>query len=258
MDYHAISYEVADGVAVIRLNRPEVKNALNTAMRVELTHAVKTAERQARVLVLTGAGEAFCAGQDLADGGNVAKLDVERTLRDEYEPLIRAIHTCPIPTIAAVNGAAAGAGANVALLTDVVIATESAVFLQAFSRIGLMPDVGGTYWMPRQMGMAKAMGAALFAEPVTARQADDWGMIWQAVPDADFDTVWRARAAQLAAGPTGAYLRTKQALRASFDNTLDTQLLLESELQGECGRSRDFTEGVMAFLEKRPAKFEGR
>lgn len=258
MDYQAIAYDVADGVAVIRLNRPEVKNALNTRMRVELTHAVKTAERQARVLVLTGAGGAFCSGQDLADGGNVAKLDVERTLRDEYEPLVRALHSCTIPSIAAVNGAAAGAGANLALLADVVIATESAVFLQAFSRIGLMPDVAGTYWLPRQMGFAKAMGAALFAEPITARQADAWGMIWQAVPDAEFEAVWQARAAQLAAGPTEAYMRTKQALRASSENTLDAQLLLESHLQGECGRTRDFTEGVMAFLEKRPAQFEGR
>ncbi|WP_172330795.1 enoyl-CoA hydratase-related protein [Mangrovicoccus sp. HB161399] len=258
MDYETIALESAGGVAVIRLDRPDRRNALNTRMRVELLHALKAAERGARAIVLTGAGEAFCAGQDLADRGNAANLDIERTLRDEYEPLLRAIHDCRLPVIAAVNGAAAGAGANLALCADVVIAAESAVFLQAFSRIGLIPDAGGTYWLPRQMGFAKAMGAMLFAEPVTARQAESWGMIWQAVPDAEFDTVWRARAAQLAQGPTEAYARMKQALRASFDNGLEAQLQLEAHLQGECGRTRDFTEGVMAFLEKRTAKFEGR
>lgn len=258
MDYQAITYDVTDGMAVIVMNRPQVKNALNTRMRVELTHAIKTAERQARVIVLTGAGDAFCAGQDLSDGGNAANLDVERTLRDEYEPLVHAIHGCTVPTIAAVNGVAAGAGANLALLADVVIATEGAVFLQAFTRIGLMPDAGGTYFLPRLIGSAKAMGATLFGDPISARQAEDWGMIWQAVPDADFETVWHARATQLANGPTEAYQRTKQALRASSQNDLAAQLLLESQLQGQCGRTRDFTEGVMAFLEKRPAKFEGR
>ncbi|WP_108263134.1 enoyl-CoA hydratase-related protein [Mangrovicoccus ximenensis] len=258
MDYETIALETAEGVAVIRLGRPDRKNALNTRMRAELLHALKAAEPAARAIVITGSGDAFCAGQDLADKGNAASLDIERTLRDEYEPLLRAIHDCRLPVIAAVNGAAAGAGANLALSADVVIAAERAVFLQAFSRIGLIPDAGGTYWLPRQMGFAKAMGAMLFADPVTARQAEAWGMIWQAVPDAEFETVWRGRAAQLAQGPTEAYARMKQALRASFENGLDAQLRLEAHLQGECGRTRDFTEGVMAFLEKRPARFEGR
>ncbi|MGR3344906.1 MAG: enoyl-CoA hydratase-related protein, partial [Paracoccaceae bacterium] len=159
---------------------------------------------------------------------------------------------------AAVNGAAAGAGANLALAADVVIATESAVFLQAFVRIGLIPDAGGTYWLPRQIGFAKAMGAAMFAEPVRARQASDWGMIWEAVADDDFEEHWRARAAKLAAGPTIAYRNMKTALRASYDNDLTEQLTLEARLQGECGNTRDFKEGVMAFMEKRPAKYEGR
>ncbi len=258
MEYETISLETEGGVAVIRLDRPDRRNALNTRMRVELLHALKAAESGARVIVLTGNGGSFCAGQDLADKGNAANLDIERTLRDEYEPLLHAIHGCRLPVIAAVNGAAAGAGANLALCAEVVIAAESAVFLQAFSRIGLIPDAGGTYWLPRQMGFAKAMGAMLFTEPVTARQAESWGMIWQAVPDAEFETLWRARAAQLAQGPTEAYARMKQALRASFDNGLEAQLQLEAHLQGECGRTRDFTEGVMAFLEKRPAEFEGR
>ena len=164
----------------------------------------------------------------------------------------------PAPTIAAVNGPAAGAGANIALAADVVFASESAYFMQAFTRIGLIPDAGGTYALPRQMGMAKAMGAALFADKITARQADDWGMIWQAVPDAEFDVHWRAKAAQLAAGPTAAYAEAKKAIRASWDNGLEDQLTLEAEAQGRCGKSQDFAEGVTAFTQKRSPKFQGR
>lgn len=258
MNYETIRLSLSDGIAVITLNRAEVMNALNAQMRAELLHAVKEAGSTARVLVLTGAGRGFCAGQDLGDRANAAQVDLERTLRDEYEPLLKAIYDCPIPTIAAVNGAAAGAGANLALAADVVIAAESAVFLQAFSRIGLIPDAGGTYWLPRQMGFAKAMGAALFAEPITARQAADWGMIWEAVPDDAFAEHWQARAAKLATGPTVAYASAKRALRDSFGNSLDDQLALEAHLQGECGKTRDFQEGVMAFLEKRPPHYEGR
>ncbi|MEM6635270.1 MAG: enoyl-CoA hydratase-related protein [Pseudomonadota bacterium] len=258
MEYDAIDVTVADDIAVVMLNRPDKMNALNTQMRAEILHVVRSAPELARAMVLTGAGAAFCSGQDLADRGNAANLDLERTLRDEYEPMLRAIFDCPVPIIAAVNGPAAGAGANLALAADIVIATESAVFLQAFTRIGLIPDAGGTYWLPRQMGFAKAMGAALFAEPVTARQASDWGMIWEAVPDEAFEAHWRSRALQLAKGPTAAYSRAKEALRKSFDNDIETQLTLEARLQGGCGKTRDFQEGVMAFLEKRPAHFEGR
>ena len=172
--------------------------------------------------------------------------------------MLRAIYDCPIPTIAAVNGAAAGAGANLALACDVVIAARSAVFIQAFARIGLIPDAGGTYWLPRQIGFARAMGAALFAEPVTADDAAAWGMIWQAVPDDDFAAAVAARAAQLARGPTAAYRLIKRALRASLGNDLAAQLALEAALQGEAGRTRDFREGVAAFIEKRPARYEGR
>ncbi len=258
MEYQTILLTIEDDLAVLTLNRADVMNALNTQMRAEILHAVKTAEKNARALVLTGAGRAFCSGQDLGDGGNAASLDLERTLRDEYEPMLRAIYECEIPTIAAVNGAAAGAGANLALATDVVIATESAVFLQAFTRIGLIPDAGGTYWLPRQMGVAKAMGAALFAEPISARQAADWGMIWEAVPDDSFAAHWQARAAKLASGPTAAYRGVKQAIRASYENTLAQQLTLEARLQGASGKTRDFKEGVVAFLEKRPARYEGR
>ena len=258
MNYSTIRYAVNEGVAQITLNRPDVMNALNVQMRAELLHAVKAAAKEGRVLVITGKGRAFCSGQDLGDRANAAQVDLERTLRDEYEPLLRAIYDCPIPTISAVNGAAAGAGANIALAADVVIATESAVFLQAFTRIGLIPDAGGTYWMPRQMGFAKAMGAALFAEPISARQAADWGMIWEAVADDEFEARWKERADKLAHGPTAAYARAKQALRATYDNTLEAQLELEAKLQGECGKTRDFQEGVTAFLEKRPPNYEGR
>lgn len=256
--YQTITLDITADVATLRLNRPERMNALNTQMRAEITDAMTHAGREARVVVLTGNGRAFCSGQDLSDGGNAATLDLERVLREEYVPMLRAITDCPVPTISAVNGPAAGAGANLALAADVVIATESAYFLQAFARIGLMPDAGGTWALPRQMGLAKAMGAALFAEPISARQASDWGMIWECADDPAFEVQWQARAAQLAAGPTQAYRAVKEAIRGSWDNSLDSQLDVEARLQGACGQSRDFQEGVMAFLEKRPARFEGR
>ncbi|TNF23380.1 MAG: 2-(1,2-epoxy-1,2-dihydrophenyl)acetyl-CoA isomerase [Rhodobacteraceae bacterium] len=258
MDYETIRYEIADDIAVVTLNRPEVMNALNTQMRAEITHAVRAAGEAARVVVMTGAGESFCSGQDLGDAKSAAAMDLERVLRDEYVPMLRAIYDCPVPTISAVNGAAAGAGANLALAADVVIATERAFFSQAFTRIGLIPDAGGTYWLPRQMGAAKAMGAALFAEKITARQADDWGMIWEAVADDGFAAQWQARARHLAQGPSQAYAHVKEAIRGSFENSLDAQLLLEARLQGKCGQTRDFKEGVLAFMEKRPPQYEGR
>ncbi|MEP5761118.1 MAG: enoyl-CoA hydratase-related protein [Litoreibacter sp.] len=258
MQYETLRLSVNNNVAVISFSRPEVMNALNTQMRAELLHAVKDAEKKAGCLVMTGKGRAFCSGQDLGDRATVASTDLERTLRDEYVPMLMAIYNCSIPTISAVNGPAAGAGANLALAADVTIATQSAVFLQAFTRIGLIPDAGGTYFLPRQMGLAKAMGASLFAEPISADQASDWGMIWESVPDDAFEQTWRTRAAHLANGPTAAYANVKKSIRASFDNSLEKQLLLEAKLQGECGKSHDFREGVLAFLEKRAANFEGR
>ena len=255
--YQTITSEVADGVAVLTLNRPQVMNAMSSALRAELLDGLLQAQSSARVVVLTGAGRAFCSGQDLADAQALGALDFERVLNDEYVPLLKAITDCPVPVIAAVNGVAAGAGANLALACDVVIACESATFIQAFTRIGLIPDAGGTYWLPRQIGMARAMGAALFAPRVTAAQAMAWGMIWEAVPDDGFAVHWQAQAALLAAGPTLAYRGVKQALRVSFDNDLDAQLALEARLQGQCGRTADFREGVAAFLAKRPAQFTG-
>ena len=258
MEYDTLRVTGEDGVGVIVLNRPEVMNAMNKQMRAELTHALKDLGMSMRVLVLTGAGRAFCSGQDLGDGGNAAQIDLERTLREEYEPMLRAIYDAPVPVIAAVNGSAAGAGANLALAADVVIAAQTASFIQAFARIGLMPDAGGTYFLPRQVGFARAMGSMLFAEKIEAQQAADWGMIWEAVADEAFEATWRARAASLAKGPTIAYRNIRKAVRKSLSNTLDAQLALEAQLQAEAGKTRDFQEGVLAFLEKRPASFEGR
>ena len=170
MQYDEILYSVTDGMAVIRLNSPERLNALTSQMRAEITHAVKRAQSEARVLVLTGAGRAFCSGQDLGATPDVNDLDLERLLREEYRPMIEAISQSRIPTVAAVNGPAAGAGANLALAADVVIAAENAYFLQAFARIGLIPDAGGTGALPKNMGLAKAMGAALFGEKISAKE----------------------------------------------------------------------------------------
>lgn len=258
MKYETILYDLRNNVATITLNRPDVRNGLNIQCRHELLNAVNCAEAEARVIVLTGAGKGFCSGQDLSEIDDIHTVDLSAVLQDEYEPLLKTIYDCKLPTIAAVNGAAAGAGANLALACDVVIAAHSAVFLQAFTRIGLIPDAGGTYWLPRQMGFSRAMGAALFAEPITAQQAADWGMIWETVADEDFPAHIRNRAIHLANGPTKAYSMVKTAMRNSFDNDVYQQLALEAELQGIAGKSDDFIEGVTAFLEKRKPNYKGR
>lgn len=257
MSYQMIRVDETRGMTTITMTRETVMNALNTAMRVELTDALRAAATESRVVVLTGQGRAFCSGQDLSGGRGIPGEDVERTLVEEYVPLLRAITDCPVPVIAAVNGAAVGAGANLALVCDVVIAAESAYFSQGFAKIGLMPDAGGTWALPRLVGLARAMGMALFADRIPARQAADWGMIWEAVPDAEFAATVARRARHLAEGPTVAFRAIKTALRASTGNSLETQLLLEARLQGECGATRDFREGVAAFIEKRAPVFYG-
>ena len=258
LTYETINLTVNEGVVLLVLNRPQVMNAMNAQMRGEIAHVVKASPDLGRVLVITGNGMAFCSGQDLGDGVNAADADLERTLRDEYFPMLLAIADCPIPTISAVNGPAAGAGANLALAADVVIAAESAYFMQASSKIGLVPDAGGTWLLPRQIGMAKTMGAALFAEKISAAQASAWGMIWESVPDEEFEAQWTRRAQELASGPTEAYRRLKTLVRGSFDNGYIAQIELEAKLQGEAGKTRDFREGVLAFIENRAPVFEGR
>lgn len=256
MGFETILFSENDGVATLTLNRPQVMNALNSQMRAEIVTALTGLSSDTRCVVMTGEGRAFCSGQDLTDAA--AAQDLEGTLRREYEPMLRAVVDCPVPVIAAVNGVAAGAGANLALVADVVIATESAQFIQAFTRIGLIPDAGGTWAIPRAIGMARAAGMMLFADAIPARQAADWGLIWQALPDEDFAEGVSTRARHLAQGPTLAYRAIRRALRASSGNDLDAQLALEAELQGQAGRSADFTEGVTAFLEKRKPRFQGR
>lgn len=258
MTYETILYSVEADVARIVLNRPDTRNALTGLMRRELRHAFERAPTEARALVLTGTGKGFCAGQDLGEARSVADLDLEGVLRDEYTPLLKALHDCPIPTLCAVNGAAAGAGANMALAADIVVAARSAVFMQAFARIGLIPDAGGSWMLPRMVGLPRALGMCLFAEPIPAGRAADWGLIWEVVEDDQLAGRATELAQRLANGPTLAYRLAKQALRAAGANTLDAQLDLEARLQGEAGRSRDFTEGVLAFVEKREARFEGR
>ena len=258
MEYETLKFEQHDGAVVITLNRPEVLNALNAQMRREIAYAARKAPELGRVLVIAGEGRAFCSGQDLGDRVDASNVNLERTLREEYIPMLDAIKDCPLPTVSAVNGAAAGAGANLALAADVVIAAESAYFLQAFTRIGLIPDAGGTWLLPRKIGLARSMGTSLFAEKIMARKAEEWGMIWEAVPDAEFEKHWKGRVAHLAKGPTEAYRRIKLALRASFSNDFEQQLVLEAKLQGEAGKTRDFQEGVLAFVEKRIPVFEGR
>ena len=257
MDYQTILVHEAAGVATITMNRPEVMNALNGQMRRELTEALTRAQESARVIVLTGAGRAFCSGQDLADAQKVEAVDFETILNEEYVPLLRAITDSRLPVIAAVNGAAAGAGANLALGCDVVIATKSASFIQAFTRIGLIPDAGGTHWLPRQIGLARALGAALFAEKISAEEAARWGMIWEYAEDEAFEAQVALRARHLATGPSLAYGALKKALRESFSLDLAGSLALEASLQGACGASGDFREGVAAFLQKRPPQFRG-
>ncbi len=258
MPYETILYAVEDGIATITLNRPDRMNSLNAAMRAELIDALTRAPHESRVIVLAGAGRGFCAGQDLTDTGRIEDLNLQRVLTEEYEPLLKLVSDAPVPVIAAVNGAAAGAGANLALAADVVVAANSASFIEAFVRIGLIPDAGGTYWLPRLAGMARAMGMCLFAEPVAARQAAEWGLIWEAVEDDRLAERVGELASQLARGPTVAYRLMKQALRRSMANSLDAQFALEARLQAEAGQTRDFLEGIAAFLEKRPARYEGR
>lgn len=260
MSYQTIAFELADGIARLTLNRPDRLNSFNVQMHGEVKDALaKVTAGNARVLVLTGAGRGFCAGQDLSDrtvtqGG----VDLGDSIENYYKPLVLALRNLPLPVIAAVNGVAAGAGANIALACDLVIAARSASFVQAFAKLGLVPDSGGTWFLPRLVGNARALGLALLAEKLTAEQAAQWGLIWRCVDDGELEATVDTLASQLAAAPTAGLARTKQAIYESWDRTLEQQLDRERDLQSELGRSQDYAEGVAAFMEKRAPKFTGR
>jgi 2-(1,2-epoxy-1,2-dihydrophenyl)acetyl-CoA isomerase len=248
------------GVRTLTLNRPERLNAFNAALIEGLSRALKraAADKECRAVLITGAGRGFCAGADLANRAfapGETRPDLGQALEQGLNPIIRAIRNLPKPVVCAVNGPAAGAGANIALACDIVLAAKSAQFLQAFARIGLIPDAGGTFVLPRLVGDARARALMMLAEPVGAEQAQAIGMIYRAVDDEDLMGEARTIAERLAAGPTQALGLMKRALAASPTNTLDAQLDLERDLQREAGRSDDYVEGVRAFLDKRPVAF---
>jgi 2-(1,2-epoxy-1,2-dihydrophenyl)acetyl-CoA isomerase len=249
------------GVMTVTLNRPEKLNAFVAEMHVLLREAMTQAEKDdsIRALLLTGAGRGFCAGQDLSERDmSIPNLDLGGGLEANYNPFIRRMRALPKPVVCAVNGIAAGAGANLALACDIVLAARSTSFLQAFAKIALLPDCGGTYWLPRLAGTARAMGMAMLAERVSAEDAERWGLIWKCVDDAKLMEEANAMAHALATGPTHTYGMIKKAIYASADNSLDEQLDLERDLQREVGRHTDYREGVAAFLEKRKPRFTGK
>ncbi|WP_334167565.1 2-(1,2-epoxy-1,2-dihydrophenyl)acetyl-CoA isomerase PaaG [Achromobacter mucicolens] len=258
-----ILFTLDRGVGVITLNRPDRMNSFTEVMHGELSRALDLMEGHAglRGLVITGAGRGFCAGQDLGErkpAEDGSRRDLSIMLDKCYRPLINRLRALPVPVVCVMNGVAAGAGASLVLACDVVFAVESARFVQAFSKIGLLPDAGGTWFLPRLVGSARAMGAALFGEPVSAAQAESWGLIWRVVPDAALaDTIGQVTDT-LAAGPTRAYAATKAALHASSGNTLAQQFDLECGLQRELGYTDDYLEGMLAFAEKRPPAFTGK
>lgn len=258
----AVLYELRNGVARITLNRAERMNSMDTAMRGELLQAVGAVGAEgARALILTGAGRAFCTGQDLAErlaSPGAPPPDLGLSIETFYKPLVLALRALPLPVIAAVNGAAAGAGASLALACDIVLAARSAVFIQAFCRLGLAPDCGASYFLPRLAGTARAMGLALTGEKLSAEQAEAWGLIWKCTDDARLMPEAEALAEHFAQGPGLGYAAIKRTLYASADNTLEGQLDLERDTQRALGRSEDYREGVAAFFEKRAPQFKGK
>jgi 2-(1,2-epoxy-1,2-dihydrophenyl)acetyl-CoA isomerase len=251
------------GVLQVTLNRPDKLNCLNAEMHQLLRQALERAtdEPAVRAVLLTGAGRGFCAGQDLSErdvSAGAPAIDLSVSLGSYYNPLVRRIRELPKPVLCAVNGVAAGAGANLALACDIVLAARSAAFIQSFARIGLVPDSGGTWFLPRLVGRARAMGLALLGEKLDAGQALEWGLIWKVVDDEQLSPVAMQLAKRLAEGPTKGYGLIKKAMNASAGNSLDAQLDLERDLQREAGLSEDYREGVGAFKEKRPPRFRGR
>ena len=257
---NGIDFLIEGSIATITLNRQEVFNSFNTAMAMALQHYLDecAADENIRVVLLTGIGKAFCAGQDLKETIGENKIPVRQIVEENYNPIILKIRQLNKPVVIAVNGIAAGAGANIALSGDIVVAKESASFIQAFSKIGLIPDCGGTYFLPRLIGSQRAAALMMTADKVTAKEAVEMGMIYKAYPDEDFDTAVEALVEKLAAMPTKGLYYTKQLLNESFNNSLQEQLANEAQYQTKAAATVDFAEGVSAFIEKRIPTFTGK
>ncbi len=264
MSFQNILFSVDSGVARLTLNRPDKLNSFTDVMHAEVRQALDLVQQDesVRVLLLTGAGRGFCAGQDLADplmaivDGRMP--DIGHVVERNYKPLVMRLSNLRVPTIAAINGIAAGAGVSIALACDLVIAARSASFLQAFSKIGLIPDTGGTWFLPQRVGMARAIGLAMLADKLPAEKAESWGLIWRCVDDAELQSAADALAAQLAVMPTKALIRIRQAMHTAPTHTLEQQLSMEAGFMRELGWSPDYAEGVAAFMEKRSPTFTGQ
>jgi 2-(1,2-epoxy-1,2-dihydrophenyl)acetyl-CoA isomerase len=262
MTYQFILAGVAEGVLTITLNRPDVLNSFTRAMAREVQHALATAANspEIRAVLLTGAGRGFCAGQDLSEvlpEGDGPMPDISEVVRESYNPIIRAIRTLEKPVICAVNGVAAGAGANLAFACDLTFAAEGVVFVESFAKLGLIPDTSGTYFVPRLVGMQRATGLFFLGDKVPAVRAKEWGLIWEVVPPEQLLDTTTALARSLASQATRGFGLTKRALAQSFTNTLDAQLELEADCMQEAGRTADYEEGVRAFLAKRAPVYRG-
>lgn len=260
MAYETILVAEANGVARITLNRPDRLNSFTAAMHAELRSALDEIAERARVIVITGAGRGFCAGQDLNDRAVAPgeAVDLGETVEQCWNPLVRRLATLPQPVIARVNGVAAGAGANIALACDLVVAGRSAKFIQSFANLGLIPDSGGSWHLPRLIGQARALGLALTAEPLPADKAAEWGLIWKCVDDEALDVEVDALASKLAALPPLGLAAIKNIIRTSGERSLDQELDLQRDEMRRLGFTEDYREGVAAFLEKRPATYKGR
>jgi len=263
MAYETILFSIEDAAARLTLNRPDRLNSFTVQMHDEVRDALDRieADKSVRVLLITGAGRGFCAGQDLSDRAVTPDsdgVDLGASLEERYNPLIRRLTSLETPVICAVNGVAAGAGVNIALAADIIIAARSAKFIQSFANIGLVPDSGGTWVLPRLVGQARALGLALTGDPLPAEKAEEWGLIWKAVDDDKLAEEADALVAKFASAPTRGLAATRQAIRSTWSRTLDQQLDLERDLQRKLGKTDDYREGVDAFMNKRKPEFKGQ